>query len=328
MTCGSINLSGRANQYLEVKLDHRLKDLHLLPKFRDSLSFLYVEHVRIDKHDNAIALHDADGITPVPAACLAVLMLGPGTNITHAAVSVLAENNCLLVWCGEENVRFYASGMGGTRSATPLIRQAQMASNEETRLQVVKRMYRMRFEGDIPDNATVEKLRGMEGSRVRTAYAKMSAETGIPWTGRSYDRSSWNAADPVNRALSAANSCLYGLCHAAILSAGYSPAIGFIHTGKQLSFVYDIADLYKADLTIPLAFKAAADSSKDLERRVRLACRDIFRETRLVERIIPDIRLALGETGEDETSDFDGDEALPADLWSPGSEQIEDRDGR
>lgn len=298
----------------------RVKDLHLIPKFRDSLAFVYLEHAKVDRHESAIAFHDADGLTPIPIATLAVLMLGPGTTITHSAVSVLADNNCLVVWCGEENVRFYASGVGGTRGAAPLLRQARLASDEEERLKVVKRMYRMRFEEDLPEEVTVEQLRGMEGSRVRTAYARMSAETGLAWSGRSYDRGNWGAADPVNRALSAANSCMYGLCHAAILSAGYSPALGFIHTGKQLSFVYDIADLYKVDLTVPLAFRKALERPPDLERSVRLACRDIFRETRLVERIIPDIRLALGETGAEEASEFDSDEALPAELWTPSSE--------
>lgn len=301
--------------------DTRVKDLHLLPKFRDSLSFIYAEHAVIDRHENAIAIHDVEGMTPVPAASLAVLMLGPGTKITHGAVVVLADNNCMVVWCGEENVRFYASGMGGTRSAATLIHQAKMASDENLRLQVVKRLYKMRFVEELPEDVTVEQLRGMEGSRVRTAYARLSTEYGVEWSGRNYDRSSWKAADPVNRALSAANSCLYGLCHAAILSAGYSPALGFIHTGKQLSFVYDVADLYKVDLTVPLAFRIAKDEPSQLERTVRLACRDIFREKKLVEKIIPDIRLALGEPGSDEVSEFDADEALPADLWTPSWEK-------
>lgn len=154
--------------------DTRVKDLRLLPKFRDRLSFLYAEHVKIDKHENAIALHDLEGMTPVPVAALAVLMLGPGSSVTHSAVGVLAENNCLVVWCGEENVRFYACGMGGTRSAERLILQARLASNEQTRLQVVRRMYCMRFLEDIPEDLTVEQLRGMEGSRVRTANGKDS----------------------------------------------------------------------------------------------------------------------------------------------------------
>lgn len=302
----------------------RIEDLHQLPKFRDALSYIYVEHAIVDRYEKSIAIHDKEGITPIPAASLSVLMLGPGTKITHAAVMTLADNNCLVIWSGEENVRFYASGMGGTRSATPLLRQAYLASNESTRLEVVKRMYQMRFVEPVDPSLTVEQLRGKEGIRVREAYARMSKETGVPWTGRSYDRMDWRSADPVNRALSAANSCLYGVCHAAILSVGYSPAIGFIHTGKQLSFVYDIADLYKVELTIPLAFRIAADPPADLERQVRLRLRDVFRESRLVQRIIPDIRLALGEPSADEESPLDYDPALPTELWTPESEKLDD----
>jgi len=303
-----------------------MDDLHQLPKFRDALSFLYLEHVRIEQDEKSIAFYDQKGKTPVPAAGLSVLMLGPGTNVTHAAIRALADNNCLVIWCGEQNVRFYAFGMGGTRSAHGLLLQAELVSDEHKRLEVVKRLYRMRFSGKLQPDLTVQQLRGMEGIRVREAYAKASRETGVPWHGRSYDRSDWRAADPVNRALSAANSCLYGLCHAAILSAGYSPALGFIHTGKQLSFVYDIADLYKVGVTIPVAFQAAGQGDQELERTVRLRCRDVFRETKLVQRVIPDIRHALGETEQPEVFAPDSDPALPTDLWSPsweGGEQTE-----
>jgi CRISPR-associated protein Cas1 len=174
----------------------------------------------------------------------------------------------------------------------------------------------------------VEQLRGMEGVRVREAYARASQDTGVEWSGRSYDRSDWRSADPVNRALSCANSCLYGLCHAAILSTGYSPALGFIHTGKQLSFVYDIADLYKVEVTIPLAFRVARENPPELERTVRLQCRDRFRESRLLQRIVPDIQKALG-VREDVTEGFapDSDPALPTDLWTPESERSSDEGG-
>lgn len=299
-----------------------MDDLHLLPKVRDSLSSLYVEHARIDRHERSIAVWDQDGMTPVPAAALCVLTLGPGTTITHAAVQTLADNNCLVVWAGEENVRFYACGTGGTRSAAPLLLQARLASDEGSRLDVVKRMYQMRFT-DTPAGATsVEALRGMEGIRVRRAYAQASEASGVPWEGRSYDRGNWRDADPVNRALSCANACLYGLCHAAILASGYSPGIGFIHTGKQLSFVYDIADLYKVDVTLPVAFEAAKEDPPQLERTVRLACRDRFRETKLLQRIVPDIQKALN-VREDPAEDFapDADPALPTDLWTPEAER-------
>lgn len=293
------------------------QDLYALPKFRDRLSFVYVEHVRIDQHHKSIACHDADGMVAVPVANLAVLMLGPGTNITHAAVRTLAENNCLAVWCGEENVRFYAQGMGGTRSASRLLHQARLASDEELRMQVVRRICEMRLGEETDPSLSLQQLRGKEGARVRSAYQRISKETGIPWHGRSYDRQSWRSADPANRALSAANSCLYGLSHAAILSAGYSPALGFIHTGKQRSFVYDIADLYKLELTVPLAFAMAAKDPPHLERQVRLACRDIFRDSRLLDRIVPDIAQALGIGEQPDDEGYDEDPALPAELWEP-----------
>ncbi|GMV38183.1 MAG: CRISPR-associated endonuclease Cas1 [Fimbriimonadales bacterium] len=298
------------------------KDLHRLPHFDDRLSFAYVEHATIDKYEKSVACHDAEGRTPIPAASLALLMLGPGTKITHAAIVALADCNCLVAWCGEQNVRFYAFGTGGTRSSAPLLRQAALVSEPATHLAVAKRMYAMRFEEPLDPSLSIQQLRGMEGRRVRDAYAEASARTGIPWTGRSYDRGQWDFTDPVNRALSAANSCLYGVCHAAIVSVGYSPAIGFIHTGKQLSFVYDIADLYKTEITIPLAFEQAADAAPDLERRVRLACRDLFREHHLLDRIVPDIRKALGVTPDEEEADavWQDDPAAPASLWEPPEE--------
>jgi len=104
-------------------------------------------------------------------------------------------------------------------------------------------MYAMRFPDPLDPGLTLQQIRGKEGMRVRAAYARASEETGVPWHGRAYQQGAWAAADPVNRALSAANSCLYGICHAAIESAGFSPAIGFVHTGRMLSFVYDVADL-------------------------------------------------------------------------------------
>jgi CRISPR-associated protein Cas1 len=290
-----------------------------LPKVRDSWSYLYVEHCRIDQDAKAIALHDARGKVSVPCASLLLLMLGPGTTITHAAIRALADNGCLVAWCGEGAVRFYAQGMGETRSARRLLHQARLCSIPSLRLQVVRRLYEMRFDEPLDPELTLQQIRGREGARVRAAYARASEETGIPWSGRTYQRQEWGMADAVNRALSAANSCLYGVCQAAIVSAGYSPALGFIHTGKMLSFVYDIADLYKAELTVPVAFRTTAEGEMHLESRVRHRCRDMFTEMQLLKRIIPDIEYALGirEGGTEAESAFDDDEALPGGLWDP-----------
>jgi CRISPR-associated protein Cas1 len=298
-----------------------MESLQVVPRFDDSLTYLYTEHSRVDRSEGSLALWDERGKLEVPVAALRVLMLGPGSSLTHAAVQVLADCNCLVIWCGEELVRFYAQGMGGTRSAARLLHQARMACDPLTRWQVVRRMYARRFAELPPPEATIEQLRGMEGYRVREAYRQWSESTGVPWTGRAYDREAWGHADPINRALSAANSCLYGLCQAAILSAGYSPALGFIHTGKQLSFVYDVADLYKTDLSLPIAFETAKENPPQIERAVRLAMREAFRGCKLVERIIPDLRTLLAdETPEEELETYDEDPARPADLWDGPSE--------
>jgi CRISPR-associated protein Cas1 len=295
-----------------------MKDLHILPKVRDSWSYLYVEHCRVDQEAKAIAIHDANGRVPVPCASLTLLMLGPGTDITHAAIRALAENGCMVVWSGEEGVRFYAQGLGETRSSRGVLRQAWLCVDPMRRLAVVRRMYQLRFKEPLDDSLTLQQIRGREGIRVRESYAQASRETGVKWEGRSYKRESWAKADAVNRALSCANSCLYGICHAAIVSVGYSAAFGFIHTGKMLSFVYDIADLYKTTTTIPVAFRAAAEGDVDLERRVRHACRDAFQAHRVLQRIAPDIYEVLkveGTLGELADLDFDTDEALPSGLW-------------
>jgi CRISP-associated protein Cas1 len=297
-----------------------MKDLHVLPKVRDSWSYLYAEHRRVDQEDSSIALHDAMGTVPVPSALLTLLMLGPGTTITHAAIRALADSGTLVMWTGEEGVRLYAQGFGETRSAHNLLHQAKAWANPTTRLDVVIRMYALRFNETLDSSLTLRQIRGKEGLRVRQAYALASKEFGIEWQGRSYKQDQWDNADPINRALSTANSCLYGVCHAAIVSAGYSPGIGFVHTGKMLSFVYDIADLYKVQVTIPIAFREVAAGEGNLTSRVRHACRDAFREQRILERIVPDIDRVLGEdTTDDNGADasFDTHDALPSGLWEP-----------
>jgi CRISP-associated protein Cas1 len=296
------------------------QDLHDLPKLRDSLSYLYLEHGNLEQTRTGVEFFDsAGGRTMVPTAALALLMLGPGTTVTHAAVKSVADHGCLMMWTGEEGVRFYAQGCGETRKAYHLLRQAEMVCDPRQRSEVVLRMYRYRFGEGLDPGLSLPEVRGYEGVRVRTAYAEASARYGVAWHGRSYDRANWNAGDPVNRALSAANACLNGLCHAGIVSAGYCPALGFIHTGKQLSFVYDIADLYKVEMTIPVAFRIVAESSEHVESRARQTCREVFRQQRLLARIIPDIDLVLGisDNGPEEGGDSDSDQALPEPLWAP-----------
>ena len=160
----------------------------------------------------------------------------------------------------------------------------------------------------------------MEGLRVRKAYEELAAQHGIAWEGRNYDQDDWFEATAANRALSAANACLYGVCHAGIVSAGYSPAIGFVHTGKLLSFVYDVADFYKTEVTVPVAFRLAATVTKELERAVRMECRKAFHAARLMDRIIPDIVevLGAGDDSGETAEELEGRAVSLADRGTPG----------
>ncbi len=270
-----------------------MRTLHELPRFEDRWSYLYLEYGTLDQTSQGLTFGNRTSLTSIPINQLSLVMLGPGTTITHAAVKALAGNSCLLAWTGADGVKLYAHSTGGTFSARRLLRQAQLVSDEKARLEVAVRMFQKRFPGEDLAGKSLEQIRGMEGQRVRAIYTRVAAEHGLEWHGRDYDQADWGAATPANRALSAANSCLYGVCHAAIVSAGYSAGLGFIHTGKLLSFVYDVADFYKTELTVPLAFRLAATEGAPLERAVRMACRAAFYEFRLMERILPDIAEVL-----------------------------------
>jgi len=270
-------------------MNRRIESLQSLPRVADSWTFLYVEHVRIERHDSAVSLIGKERTVQVPVAQLSCLLAGPGTSVTHGAVAMIAETGCSLIWCGESAVRVYAAGGGETRFSRNLDVQATAWANPVSRLQVAQRMYAMRYADDPIEDLPLQQLRGREGVRVRQSYAQASASYGVKWFGRSYDPTDWNASDPLNQALNIANMCLYGICHAAITAIGMSTGLGFIHTGHLLSFVWDIADLYKSDITIPIAFQCVKDGTTKLDTRVRRACRDAFREQRLLTRIVPDI---------------------------------------
>jgi CRISPR-associated protein Cas1 len=270
---------------------------------KDRSSILFLEYGQVDVVDGAFVLIDANGArVQIPVGGLACLMLEPGIRISHAAVALAARVGCLLVWVGEAGVRLYAAGQPGGARADRLLHQAAAALDDSARLKVVRAMYRLRFGAEPPARRSVDQLRGMEGARVREMYKQLARLHRVKWDARRYDPQEWDLADVPNRCLSAGTACLYGLCEAAILAAGYAPAIGFLHRGKPLSFVYDIADVFKFETVVPAAFSIAARVQKGqqgapIERQVRLACRDAFRRTSLLDRIIPTIGDLLAASG-------------------------------
>ncbi|MCB1508840.1 MAG: type I-E CRISPR-associated endonuclease Cas1 [Hyphomicrobiaceae bacterium] len=279
---------------------------------KERSSIVFVERGQLDVIDGAFVLVDANGVrTVIPVGGLAVIMLEPGTRASHAAIALAARAGTLLVWVGEAGVRLYSTGQPGGARSDRLLWQCRLAMDEEARLKVVRRMFDLRFGEPAPQRRSVDQLRGIEGARVRAIYKGLAGQFGVSWKNRRYDPGDFDHADVPNRCLSAATSCLYGITEAAVLAAGYAPAIGFLHTGKPLSFVYDIADIYKFETVVPVAFKVAADHQKGRlsmtpDRAVRIACRDAFRRSNILAKLIPGIEdvLRAGEIAPPEEPDY------------------------
>lgn len=265
---------------------------------KERASLVFLERGNLDVLDGAFVVVDATGTrTHIPVGGVACIMLEPGMRVSHAAVALAARAGTLLTWVGEAGVRLYASGQPGGARCDKLLYQAALALDPEARAKVARKMYALRFGEEPPSRRGVDQLRGIEGTRVREMYKLLAKQYRVPWKGRKYDPREWGSGDLPNRCLSAATACLHGLCEAAILAAGYAPAIGFLHTGKPRSFVYDIADIHKFDTVVPVAFRVAGQSPAEPERVVRLACRDRFRESKLLSRIIPEIEDVLSAGG-------------------------------
>lgn len=273
-----------------------------LPVIKDRMTFLYLEHCIINREDGAITFKNEDGIASVPAASISALLLGPGTNISHRAIELIGDAGVTVMWIGEYGVRFYASGKALTNHSSLLLKQAKLVSNEKLHIKVARKMYQLRFPNEDVSKLTMQQLRGREGSRIRSVYKQQAEKWNVKWSGRDYDPQNYEKGDVVNQALSAGNACLYGLAHAVIAALGCSPGLGFVHVGHELSFVYDIADLYKAETTIPIAFEMASQGSDDVGGEIRRKLRDKFREGKILQQMVSDIKFLLSD--EEEEEDF------------------------
>lgn len=284
---------------------------------KERVSMIFIQYGQIDVKDGAFVVIDKNGVrTHIPVGSVACIMLEPGTRVSHMAAALAARAGTLLCWVGEGGVRVYSSGQPGGARADRLLYQAKLALDDTARLKVVRKMYELRFGEKPPERRSVQQLRGIEGARVRKMYELLAKRHGLKWTKRNYDPNNWDASDKLNKLVSAANACLYGVTEAAVLAAGYAPAVGFIHTGKPLSFVYDIADIFKFDTVVPAAFRVANRiKSPDPVREVRLVCRDLFRHEKILKKIIPTIEQVL-EAGELERPKAH-EEAVPVAIPNP-----------
>ena len=280
---------------MENKAGIEKPGIRSLPRIQDRMTFIYLERCRISRDNGSITVKDNNGITEIPAAAISVLLLGPGTDVTHRAMELIGDAGVTVIWVGEHGVRYYAYGRALTNHATLLLRQAQLVSNEKKHIQVARMMYQLRFPKEDVSKLTMQQLRGREGSRIRSLYREQSRKWNIPWDKRKYQPEDYESGDPVNQALSAGNACLYGLAHAVICALGCSPGLGFVHVGHELSFAYDIADLYKAEITIPIAFEMAAQNADDIGSATRRRVRDELRTGHILDRMVHDIKYLLSD---------------------------------
>lgn len=274
--------------FIKIKKD-------LIPQLKDRYPMIYLEYGRLEVDDSSIKWISSDGdIVAIPVASVSSILLGPGTVVTHAAMRTLADTNCVLCWVGEDSLKSYCASFTPTSDTRRLLHQISMQAHAETRLDVAKRMYRQRFPEANFDDKTLPMLMGMEGVRVRNLYKSKSEEYGVPWGGRDYIPGQSDKSNAVNRNLTILNSYLYGIVTSAIYTLGFSPRIGFIHSGSPLPFTYDIADLYKSSLTIDLAFKTTLEKNNPGRKELaNIFCRRIIEEN-LLERISRDINFVLG----------------------------------
>lgn len=291
---------------MSKKIGAKKPERYELGRVRDRVTFLYLEHAKLNRQDSAIQVTDQRGIVYVPAAIISVLMLGPGVDVTHRAMELIGESGLGVVWVGEYGVRQYAYGRSLNHSSALLEAQASLVSNQRSRVLVARRMYQMRFPDDDVSQLTMQALRGKEGARVRRVYLEQSEKTGVAWSRREYNPDDFDAGTPINKALTAAHQALYGLSYSVISALGASAGLGFVHTGHDLSFVYDFADLYKAEFSIPVAFEVASAYSddSDIGSRTRLAMRDTFKDGKLLVRMVRDLKSLLGVPDEDSDVDM------------------------
>ncbi|MBI9094960.1 MAG: type I-E CRISPR-associated endonuclease Cas1 [Sphaerochaeta sp.] len=226
-----------------------------LPQIADKYPFIYLERGRLEIDDSSVKWIDSEAnLVRLPVATIHTVLLGPGTSITHEAVKVMTASNCTICWVGEDSLLFYAVGQCPTADTRNMQKQIQLASIPSKRLEVARKLFSFRFPEVDVSTKTLQQLMGMEGQRVRALYEEKANQYNVGWKGRSYVPGKFEMGDDTNKILTASNAALYGILTSAIISLGFSPHVGFVHSGSPLPFVYDLADLYKENLCVDLAF--------------------------------------------------------------------------
>lgn len=267
-----------------------------LPQVQDKYPFLYLERGRLEIDDSSVKWIDSDNnVVPLPVATLNTLLLGPGTSVTHEAIKTATAANCAVSWVGEDSLLFYAAGFLPTADTRNLKRQIALAADEAKSLDVARMMFAKRFPDADLAGKSLNSMMGMEGSRVRALYQQKAEQYGVGWKGRQFVPGKFEFSDLTNQILTASNAALYGILCSAVHAMGYSPHIGFIHSGSPLPFVYDLADLYKEALCIDMAFHLTRDMAGRYDKhKVAAEFRKRVIKMDLLKQVTSDINELMG----------------------------------
>lgn len=248
----------------------------------------------------------SDNIEPgnyaIPYQTISMILLGPGTTITHDVLRIMARQGTLIAAVGEGGVKFYTAPPMGTGRSKIARAHATLWADEEMRVRIARRMYAFRFQSAFP-HEDISVLRGMEGSRMRETYKILADRYGIDWSGRRYDRQNPTAADLPNQAINHAATFVEAAADIAVAAVGALPPLGFIHEDSSNAFTLDIADLFRTEITIPLAFSVAAKNIPEgvLERHIRYEAARWFKKHKVIPRMIEKIKelLYVDDSGSD-----------------------------
>lgn len=267
-----------------------------LPQVKDKYPFLYLERGRLEIDDSSVKWIDADAnIVPIPVATINTLLLAQGTTVTHEAIKTATAANCAVSWVGEDSLLFYAAGFLPTADTRNLKRQMALATDNDAALNVARQMFAKRFPDAELKDKSLNSMMGMEGQRVRALYQQKAEEYKVGWQGRQFTPGKFELSDLTNQILTSTNAALYGILCSAVHALGYSPHIGFIHSGSPLPFVYDLADLYKEHLCIDLAFFLTRDMAGRYDKhKVSEAFRKRVVEMDLLNQVAADITELMG----------------------------------
>jgi len=251
-----------------------------------TLRFICTESAELEAGDYAI-----------PYQNVSLILLGPGSTVSHDVLRILARHGTLLAAVGEGGTKFYTAPPMGQGHSEVARAHARLWADEKVRLDTARRMYAFRF-GKILPHRDISVLRGIEGARMKETYRIQADRYRLPWEGRRYDRHQPEGADIPNQAINHAATFVECAADVAVAAVGALPPLGFIHEDSSNAFTLDIADLYRAEVTLPLAFRVARqaldNSGLNLERTLRREAAMEFRRGKLIPKMIDRIKELLG----------------------------------